>query len=172
MPKGDSTNKDAKKHMFSLKGAPRDRRSVISCSNPISANAVKSSKPQKRVQWKVWHELNVYEPRWPCMTGLYDQQLLHVIQHYSNFKAYATVFLPRFGNAFKCFFADDLRDIDQKKGTAFTRGWELRTSVRGVWKGMRWHHQKLWLCVEHYYVISTYKTNSPQFFFPLQQPSP
>jgi hypothetical protein len=51
----DSTNKDATKHVFSLKGAPRDRRSVTSssCSNSISADAVQSSKPQKRVQWKV-----------------------------------------------------------------------------------------------------------------------
>jgi len=53
MSKEDLTNNDATKHVFSLKGAPRDRRSIISCSNPISADAVQSSKPQKRVQWKV-----------------------------------------------------------------------------------------------------------------------
>ena len=51
--KEDSTNKDATKQVFSMKGGPRDRRSVISCSNPISTDAVQSSKPQKRVQWKV-----------------------------------------------------------------------------------------------------------------------
>ena len=53
MSKEDSTNRDATKHVFSLKGGPQHRRSVISCSNPISADAVQSSKPQKRVQWKV-----------------------------------------------------------------------------------------------------------------------
>ena len=47
----DPTNKDATKHVFSLKGA--HRRSAIPCSNPISAHAVQSSKPPKRVQWKV-----------------------------------------------------------------------------------------------------------------------
>ena len=49
----EATNNNATKHVFSFKGAPRDRRSVISCSNSISADAVQSSKPQKRVQWKV-----------------------------------------------------------------------------------------------------------------------
>jgi hypothetical protein len=53
MSKEDSTNKDATKHVYSLKGVLRDRRSVISCSNSISADAVQLSKPQKRVQWKV-----------------------------------------------------------------------------------------------------------------------
>jgi hypothetical protein len=51
--KDDSTNKDATKHVFSIKGSLRDRRSAISCSSPISADAVQSFKPQKRVQWKV-----------------------------------------------------------------------------------------------------------------------
>ena len=53
MSKEDSTNNDSTKHVFSFKGAPRDRRSVTSCSNSISADTVQSSKPQKRVQWKV-----------------------------------------------------------------------------------------------------------------------
>lgn len=53
MSKKDLTNKDATKHVLSIKGAPRDRRSVISRSNPISVDTVQSSKPQKRVQWKV-----------------------------------------------------------------------------------------------------------------------
>ena len=60
MSKDNSTNKDATKHVISIKGAPRDRRSIISCSNPISADAVQSSKPQKRVQWKVWQWLYIW----------------------------------------------------------------------------------------------------------------
>ena len=49
MSKEDSTRKDAKKHVLALKGVPRDRRSI----HPTSADAVQSSKAQKRVQWKV-----------------------------------------------------------------------------------------------------------------------
>ena len=50
--KDDLTNRDSTKHVFSLKAAPQHRRSVISCSKPISVDA-SSSKPTKRVQWKV-----------------------------------------------------------------------------------------------------------------------
>ena len=49
----DMSNNDATKHVFSLKGASRDRRSVISCSNSSSTDAVQSSKSKKRVEWKV-----------------------------------------------------------------------------------------------------------------------
>jgi len=51
--KDESTDKDSTKHVFSLKGTPQHRRSVISCSKSISADTVQSSKPPKRVQWKV-----------------------------------------------------------------------------------------------------------------------
>jgi hypothetical protein len=54
MSKDDSTNKDAIRHVFSFKGTPQHHRSAISsCSHPISVDAVQSSKPPKRVQWKV-----------------------------------------------------------------------------------------------------------------------
>ena len=53
MSKEDSTKKDATKKVFSIKGVPRDRRTLISSSKSNSADAVQSSKPQKRVQWKV-----------------------------------------------------------------------------------------------------------------------
>jgi len=49
MSKDDSTNKDATRQFFSLKGAPQHRRSAISRSYSILGGA----EPQKRVQWKV-----------------------------------------------------------------------------------------------------------------------
>ena len=95
----DMSNNNATKQVFSFKGAPRDRRSVISCSNPNSADAVQSSKPQKRVQWKVWHWLHICEPRWRSLYDciLYSQQLLTQL-----FKIYAPVILPRLCIPRKC----------------------------------------------------------------------
>ena len=49
-PADMSTNKDATRHVPSPKG---DRRLTSPCSKPTSADAIRSSKPPKRVQWRV-----------------------------------------------------------------------------------------------------------------------
>ena len=51
--KDDLTNKDATEHVFSLRGTPQYRKSIIPCSKQTSGDAAQSSKPPKRVQWKV-----------------------------------------------------------------------------------------------------------------------
>ncbi|KAF8804041.1 hypothetical protein BYT27DRAFT_7194755 [Phlegmacium glaucopus] len=51
--KDDLTNRDSTRHVFSLKGAPQHRRSIIPCRKSTSGDAAQSSKPPKRVQWKV-----------------------------------------------------------------------------------------------------------------------
>ena len=84
MPKEGSTNKDVTKHLFSLKGAPRDQ--VISqsnfggCCSIIQTQAVKGG-----IDW---------------IHILYNLQLLLIT---TLFKTYTPVFLPRFGYAFSVF---------------------------------------------------------------------
>lgn len=49
----DLKKKDSTKHVFSLQAMPQHRRWVISCGKQVLADAAQSSKPAKRVQWKV-----------------------------------------------------------------------------------------------------------------------